>query len=137
MTLMNVTYTANPEFAAPRSYWQSIAVGYGAGAIATLADNVIHIHQNFTGGFIDTYITLDPRFAVWSSNRWTLDHIFLEQVSYLNGDPTPFYFHANSGWGRDDSRARWCATMAYDGSTDYYFVDLPAAPSGYWLPPSI
>jgi len=134
MSLTNVTYLGNPHFAAPRSYWRAIAVGYGPGASITRSGNVVHVHQNFTGGFIDTYLMLDSRFTPWSSNRWTLDHIFLEQVSYLSGDPTPQYFHANVGYGPEPGSGKWCATMAYDGGTDYYFAYLPDAPSGYWLP---
>lgn len=127
-------YLENPRFAAPRAYWQCIAIGYGPDAVVSRADNVVHIHEDFVGGFIDTYVTLDPRFIPWSSNRWTLDFIFTDQVSYLNGNPTPLYFTCAIGFGLNPLNGHWCCTLAYPGGTDYYFSELPAAPTSYWLP---
>lgn len=134
MSVPAATYTGNPRFAGPRAYWQQIAIGYGGGASIVRVADQVHVHQNFSGGYIDSFISLDTRFVAWSTTSWTLDHIFVDQVSYLNGLPTPYYFSCNIGYGPNPVTRQWCATLAYSGGTDYYFVDLPPAPTTYWQP---
>lgn len=135
MPLINATYGNNPRFAAPRSYWNEIAVFFGPGAVVTLSGNVIHVHENFTGGFIDTWITLDPKFAPWSSDRWTLDHIFIDQVSFLDGGGSPIYAPCVIGFNLNSAAGHFGAAISYVGGSTTYFVELPPAPADYWLAP--
>jgi hypothetical protein len=100
----------------------------------TLVDNVIHVHESIGGlDYIDTYITLDPRFVPWSSNNWTLDHVFIDEYSQINGGPHLF-FHAILDYGLMTPSPKFGAGFTYDGSTAAYNVWLPPAPTGYWLP---
>lgn len=133
MPIMNVTYAHNPRFAAPRSYWRGILIGYGSGATVALAGNIIHIHEPIVGGVIDSYIMLAPNFVPWSSNGWTLDHIFIDQYSQINGGD-PIYFHAIIDCGLMTPSPKFGAGFTYDGATQTYNIFLADAPPTYWLP---
>jgi hypothetical protein len=134
VSLTNKSYAKSPQFAAPRSYWRGVLIGYGPAATVTLVDNVIHVHESIGGlDYIDTYITLDPRFVPWSSNNWTLDHVFIDEYSQINGGPHLF-FHAILDYGLMTPSPKFGAGFTYDGSTAAYNVWLPPAPTGYWLP---
>lgn len=133
MALINVTYAKNPRFAAPRSYWRGVLVGYGPGATVTLTGNVIYVIEPIVGGVIESWITLDPRFTPWSSNNWTLDHLFIDQYSRINGG-APLYFAATVDLGLLTPDPRFGAGFFYAGATNTYAVFFDPAPSGYWLP---
>ncbi len=134
MTIQNVSYAINPRFSFPRSYCRGILIGYGAGAIVNLASNVIHVHQDLgSGNYIDTFVTLLPAFVPWSSNVYTLDYVFQDQVSYVNSGP-PFYFHATIDYGLMTPSAKFGCGITFDGATETYNIFLAPAPAGYWLP---
>jgi len=133
MALTNVTYAKNPRFAAPRSYWRGVLVGYGPSAVVVLEDNVIHVTEPIPGGVIESFITLDPRFVPWSSNNWTLDHLFTDQYTQINGG-APLYFHATIDLGLLSPDPRFGAGFFFDGATVNYPIFFEPAPSTYWLP---
>ena len=134
MALINVSFLQGRDFAAPRAYWLTVVVGYGAGATVTLSGDVIRAQEIVAGTYYDSYITMSPFFTPWSKGSWRIGDIFIDQRTFVNGGTTPVFPAVNCGYGPDAARGRWCAIFAYDGGTDFYSVDLPAAPPTYWQP---
>jgi len=128
-----MTIPINPKFAAPRSYWRGIAVGYGNPFTLSLTGNQVHAHAAGAFGVIDTYITLADNFPAWSSNRWTIDYIFTDQYTILNGS-SPLVFSGLISILLNPDNAGLYAVMSFVGGDGFRYVDLPPSPTDYWLP---
>jgi len=134
MPPMNVTYVGNPKFACPRSYYHSVAVGSIAGGTIVLVGDVVQCRVPFGATFLTTYLTFDHRFIPWSSNRYTTDFPLLDQVSYLDGNPSPFYIAANVISAAIPGTAHFGYVFVFPGYAQLYEIALPPQPAGYWLP---
>jgi len=131
----NTTYVINPKLAAPRSYWEMVDVVVNPGVIVTWTGSAYYYEEFVTGGFEQTWLIPDPRFYAWSSNRWTLDFIFTDQYSQLNGGPGVYHKPMHLGVGYNPANYRWGVIAAWTVGATNHFFDLPGGPPDYWVPP--
>lgn len=123
------------QFAFPRSYVPGLVVRCDPPG-AVLAGNVL---QFWVAGPPDALcvVTFEPNFIMWSSNRWTLDHLVQSATySYPPALPSftlPFYVRWVVRPG--ETRARIEIDAQY--GANWLPVDLPSQPGGYWLPPPL
>jgi hypothetical protein len=136
MTIGTATFHPNGRYAFPRSYVYGINIGRYGDTI-TAVDNVYTIHAVPPDPSVAIFV-VDNRFWLWTSNRWTLDHIVAEAYVLVNNLPPKLPLDFTLSWVFDHTRHRailqieWFVTLP-----DFQYFALPAPPSNYWLPPPL
>jgi hypothetical protein len=132
------SYNPDARFAVPRGYLKGIAVVWYAGLTTVVTTgNPIFIHSTVAGFTNDTYITIRPEVWEWSTNAYSLDHIFQDEYS-LRSDFVGKY--------RNSYDVRWAfnieglcnyVVLYYLGATIPIYTNLPTPTRSYWieLPP--
>lgn len=131
MSTASLIYQPQGQFAFPRSY-------LGA----------LYIRADFPPVFVGTFevefrlislpqticrITLDERFFVWSSNRWTLDHVFTDAIYFYEGGIDIFDLPAYVVWQTAPDYYSPVILVDTTFGANYYIVGLPPGPPDYWL----
>jgi len=133
VTIGTITYSPSGRFAFPRSYVYGIAIGrYG--------DTITQVANEFTIHAVPpdpsfAVLRLDPRFWLWSSNRWTLDHVITDWYVDIGGIPPHVPLTGTLSWQTNHLLHR--AMLRFDWyitDPDYEFFSFYSQPLNYWLP---
>lgn len=133
MTIGTATYFPGGRFAFTRSYIFGINIGRYGDTI-TNAFNVYTIHAVPPDPSVAIFV-MDNRCWLWTSNRWTLDHVIEEAYVLVGGVPPKIPLAFTLSYVFDHTRHRGILQLEwYVTLPDYQYFALPSAPSQYWLP---
>lgn len=134
MPLPMGSYVPGPRFAAPRSYWRGIRFNI-TGYVVTNVANVYFWTKIIDPNEVWT-ITLDNRFHMWNSNRWTLDFIITTFYYQIFPDPTRHDMPFELSFDYSPNNHSPYLSLRFDSTTfpDFHYFEFPPAPSGYWAP---
>lgn len=122
----------SPQFAFPRSYTPGFWVR-NDNFDAHLLANRIEFTLNGTPD-VPVRVTIDERFLEWSSNRWTIDHIFIDCEYYWSPDGLWHNQPYQVGWYYEPGFTRGLISVNAIYGAVWQFVALSSAPVGYWMP---
>jgi hypothetical protein len=129
------TFRPNARFAFPRSFHRGIVFDIAGYSVTHIA-NTYHWTKLTDPNEVWT-IRLDPRYYIWSSNRWTLDFIVIDFFYEVAPDPTqhaqPFVLE---DWVYAAKKSPYLLFKWADVDFgEFHHIDFPSAPPGYWSPP--
>jgi len=105
---------------------------YPAGAAVTWSGGTWQFALGAEWGFAQRHIKFTDAFYAWSSNHYTVDHIFDEVWDNYPGGPhlTPPPYTVSLK-AKPGQLYQYIYLVAGAFDTDYW-IDMPAAPGGYW-----
>jgi len=134
MTIGAGTFTPQGQFWFPRSYVYGITIATYVGQTITQGSFSFTIHAPPPD---NTFLrcNLDPRFYVWSSNSWSLDHIVTDFWYKLDGIGSEIPHDYDLRWVFNATRHRNELLLQWTPLTPTFNAfNLPAQPLNYWLP---
>lgn len=134
MPLGTGTFQPSGGYVVPRAYLKGFALRFDPGAEITQTENVWDGYNNAAHSLYFR-ITMRPTFFTWSSNRYTMNHVIIDnytQTPPSNPNKVPFNFTLAFIWRPGFG---WYLRFAPGGlGTVTHWFTLPPAPLGYWKP---
>jgi hypothetical protein len=123
------------KFAYNRAYIYGFATNWPHGTINTFVDGVWQLTLTEVNPGAYKYMEFTTDFLSWNSSRWQFSQLWENFYSFIPPGPpiAPEAFKIRL-IGRPSTRKLYLA-LDVTYWTDWYYIDLPAAPPGYWVAP--
>ncbi len=135
MTIGVGTYAPFPKFRFIRSYIKGVVVRIDT-PVFNYSDGLIEFRD---GTNVNRWYRMQMRSGCWqwNSNAYSLDFVITESYFVTNPSPTQTAMPFRLEWYTSPvDKAPYLLITPYSlAFTNYRYVTLPPAPSGYWLPP--
>jgi hypothetical protein len=130
---MAITYLPGGQLFFPRSYVRGIIVRCDTPSPTIIDRTIVFWIAGFPPARCE--VILSEEFTPWSSNAYSLDHVIDSAKYSYPPDETQFDLPLYAIW--NDPLSPYTAFITLDTTYggDRVPLLLPAAPSGYWLPP--
>lgn len=125
------------SFAYGRSYIYGFATNWPPGSINSFAGGVWKITLTPPYGVHFKLMEFTADFLAWNSSRWHFSQLW--QNFYVQAPPAPpvapegFNIHMRI----KPTTTRQYIALEVGFWTDWYYIDLPSAPPGYWVAPQL
>jgi len=133
MTIGVGTFSPNGHFAFPRSYVYRVVFSDILLPLTSPGPSFV-----FNPSIVPTdhyHITFRPNFWVWSSNRWTLDHIISDCFRTVDPSPTQIPVDFTLSYVPPDAtHPPRLVFRPFGVVTPDVSYSMPAQPLNYWLP---
>lgn len=129
------TYANGGQFALQRSYLKGFVLVWQPGSTVITSGNPWVFEEHVYGGY-RLHIKFRSEWWNWSSNRYTPDWIVEDFYATAPGSSTPInQGGVLVGLSYDVDHPSYYISFITGAAPDPLWLDFPAAPSTYWLPP--
>ncbi len=133
--MAGLSYSLGAKYNFPRSYYKGVLLVTASGLTYVQSGRDIVFTEHTYGGY-RLRLTIKDKVWNWNSNRYTHDFVIENLYGMSPGDDTPIYGGDYTiGQAVGVGRLSYYFALINSGGGVNYEFQLPAAPSGYWLPP--